>query len=313
MSAVGQPSTNDHASLHWTACYDDYCGVHHQMKNDNYYPQRSTSRHRRRVRWACDCAMPHPEELLEITHERHLDPLMACTDWHQGKRVCPDCRSLVNMENHQLRCSAATLREPLADIMTTEEDQENTAPPEEAAANDEARAATPVALRDEQISLLHDIVTMLHHTTIRDARRNHVVHQTLAQRMNQFHDADQQQLQQIDNTLGAIITEQQRMNEQLQARQQASRPVRIDRTPIRRRTLTTRHDLAVASIWPGDVLSPTWRDRLLGASAGATLTLVALWLVLVSAAQPWSSSALRRLDKSPPYRSGSDIPDRWPV
>jgi len=29
--------------------------------------------------------------------------------------------------------------------------------------------------------------------------------------------------------------------------------------------------------------------------------------------QPRSSSVLRRLDRSPPYRSGSDIPDRWPV
>jgi len=43
--------------------------------------------------------------------------------------------------------------------------------------------------------------------------------------MNQFHHADQQQLQQMANTLGAIITEQ------LQARQQASQPVRIYRTP----------------------------------------------------------------------------------
>jgi len=32
------------------------------------------------------------------------------------------------------------------------------------------------------------------------------------------------------------------------------------------------------------MLSRTWRDRLLGAYAGATLTLVTLWLVLVSAA-----------------------------
>ena len=31
-------------------------------------------------------------------------------------------------------------------------------------------------------------------------------------------------------------------------------------------------------------LSRTWRDRLLGAATGATLTLVTLWLVLVSAA-----------------------------
>jgi len=72
---------------------------------------------------------------------------------------------------------------------------------------------------------------MIHQTTTRDARRNHVVHQTLTQWMNEFHDADQQQLQQMANTLGAIITEQQRMNEQLQARQQASWPVRIYRTP----------------------------------------------------------------------------------
>jgi len=64
LSAIGQPRTNDHASLHWTACYDDYCGVHRQMKNDNYYPQQSTSRRRRRVRRTCDCPMPHPEELL---------------------------------------------------------------------------------------------------------------------------------------------------------------------------------------------------------------------------------------------------------
>ena len=29
--------------------------------------------------------------------------------------------------------------------------------------------------------------------------------------------------------------------------------------------------------------------------------------------QPQSSSTLRSLDRSPPYRSGSDIPDHWPV
>jgi len=56
------------------------------------------------------------------------------------------------------------------------------------------------------------------------------------------------------NTLRAIITEQQRMNEQLQARQQASQLICIHRRPIihhrsvRRRTLTTRHDLAGASV-----------------------------------------------------------------
>jgi len=142
------------------------------------------------------------------------------------------------------------------------------------------------ALQDEQLTLLGEIVTMIHQTTTRDAHRNHIVHRTLAQWMNEFHDADQQQLQQMTNTLRVIITEQQRMNEQLQARQQTSRPVRIYRTHIRRRTLTTRHDLTRASVWTADVLSRTWRNRLLGASAGATLTLVAQLLILVSAATP---------------------------
>jgi len=35
LSTGGQPRTNDHASLHCTACYDEYCGAHHQMKDDN--------------------------------------------------------------------------------------------------------------------------------------------------------------------------------------------------------------------------------------------------------------------------------------
>jgi len=59
----------------------------------------------------------------------------------------------------------------------------------------------------------------------------------------------------MTNTLRAIITEQGRMNEQLQAQQQASWPIRLYRTPIHRWILTTRHDLAGASVWTGDVLS----------------------------------------------------------
>jgi len=182
------------------------------------------------------------------------------------------------MENHHLRCSATAPRNPLADVTPPQEDQEATpaghAP--DSATNPIAVATITAALQDEQLTLLGEIITMIHQTTTRDARCNHIVHRMLAQWMNEFHDADQPQLQQMTNTLGAIITEQQRMNEQLQARQQASQPVHIYRTPIRRRTLTTRHDLARASVWTGDILSRTWHDRLLGASAGATLTLVTL-------------------------------------
>ena len=249
--------------------------MHCQSKDKNYYPRRS----RRRRATNCDCPLLHPNKRLEVTRERHLNPVKACADCHRGKQVYPECWFLVNMENHHLRCSAAAPQETLADITLPKEDQENINPP-----------ATTAALQDEQLALLGEIVTRIHQTTTRVAHRNHVVDRMLAQRKNEFHDADQQQLQQMTNTLGAIITEQQGMNEQLQALQQASRPVRIHRaliihrTPVRRRTLMTRHDLARASFWTGDVLSRTWRNRLLGAGAGAVLTLVGLWVILVSAA-----------------------------
>jgi len=283
LSAVGQPCTDDHTYLHWTACYDDYCNTHHQSKDNNYDPRPS---HRRRRATNCNCTLPHPNELLEVTRERRLNPIKACADWHRGKCVCPECRFLVNIENHHLRCSATAPHAPLADVTPPQEDQEATPAGHtpDPATDPIAVATMTAALQDEQLTLLGEIVTMIHQTTTWDARRNHVVHRTLAQRINEFYDADQQQLQQMANTLGAIITEQQRMNEQLQAQQQASRPVCIYRTPIRCQTLTTRHDLTGASVWTGNVLSRTWRDRLLGAGAGATLTLVALWLVLVSAA-----------------------------
>ena len=103
LSAVGQPSANDHASLHWTAYYDDYCNAHRQMKDDNYYPQRGNDR-RRRNHQPCSCPHAHPFELAEVIRTRHLNPRKACADWQKGKRVCPDCQFLVNMEDHHQRC-----------------------------------------------------------------------------------------------------------------------------------------------------------------------------------------------------------------
>jgi len=133
---------------------------------------------------------------VEVIHNQHLNPRKACADWQKGKRICPECRFLVNMENHHLRCSAAASRNPLADVMPPQEDQEAAlagyAPNP---ATDPIAAATMTAvLQDEQLTLLGEIVTMIHQTTTWDARRNHIVHGTLAQRMNEFHDMDQQQL-----------------------------------------------------------------------------------------------------------------------
>jgi len=256
LSAGGQPCANDNTSLHLTACYNDYCGAHRQMKDDNYCLQRGNDRRRRNHR-PCSCSLAHSIELAEVIRNQHLNPCKACVDWQKGKRICPECQFHVNMENHHLRCSAAAPRNPLANVTSPQEDQEAAqaghAP--DPAIDPFTAATMTAALQDEQLTLLGEIITMIHQTTTWDARRNHVVQWTLAQRMNEFHDADQQQLQQMTNILGAIITEQQRMNEELQARPQASRSVRIYRTRIRRRTLTTQHDLAGASVRLGDALS----------------------------------------------------------
>ena len=48
--------------------------------------------------------------------------------------------------------------------------------------------------------------------------------------------------------------------------------------------LAQRHEVGVGELLEPVRVSQTWRDRLLGAGAGATLTLVAQWLVLVTAA-----------------------------
>jgi len=256
LSTGGQPCDNDHVSLHWTAYYDDYCGTHRQMKDDNYYPQRGNN-HRRCNHWPCSCPHTHLFELAEVIRNQHLNPRKACADWQKGKRVCPKCWFHVNMENHHLCCSATALRNPRADLTPPQEDQEATpvghAP---GPATDPIAAATMTAARqDEQLTLLGEIITMIHQTTTQNVHRNHVVHRRLVQRMNEFHNADQQQLQQMTNTLEAIITKQQRMNERLQARQQESRPVHIYRTAIHHRTLMTQHDLTGASVWTGDILS----------------------------------------------------------
>jgi len=107
------------------------------------------------------------------------------------------------MDNHHLRCSAAPPREPLADLTPPQENQE------EIPANLNEAATMAATIQEEQLTLLGEIVTMIHQTTTQDVRCNHVVHRTLTQHMNEFHDADQQQLQRMANTLETIITEQQ--------------------------------------------------------------------------------------------------------
>ena len=161
---------------------------------------------------------------------RNLNPHKACADWQKGKRVCPDCQFLVNLNDHHLCCQSTTQRAPLADIT----------PPQKAPAatkeNPDTEMATPP---DDQIRLLAEIITTVQNTVIQEVRHNYGIQRLLAQTMRDQHNADQRQLQRMARTQETITAEQQRINEE-QTRQQASRPIRIYRTPIRRRTTATR-------------------------------------------------------------------------
>jgi len=265
LSAVGHPHTNDHPSLHWTACYYDYCNTHSQMKDNNYYPRHGNNC-RCRSHQQCDCPNAHPYKLAEVICERYLNSRKACADWQKGKRICPDCRFLVNLNDHHLHCQSAAQRTPLADIT----------PPQEAPAateeNPDVEAARPP---DDQIRLLAEIITTVQNTAIQEARHNYGILRLLAETMRGQYNADQRQLQRMARILETITAEQQRIYEQ-KTRQQASQPLRLYRTPIRSRMTTTRPDLAGASVWTGDLQSRTWRHRLLGTAAGALLTLATL-------------------------------------
>jgi hypothetical protein len=126
LSAGEQPRTNDHASLYWTACYDNECNIHRQAKDNTYYPRRANGRHRRNHQH-CDCHHVHPFELAEVIRNRHLNRRKAYQDWHRGKRVCNHCRFLVNPENHEDRCQTTRERTPLAEPPTENEENEELA------------------------------------------------------------------------------------------------------------------------------------------------------------------------------------------
>jgi len=248
------------------------------MKDNNYYLRQGNDRcHRNHQQ--CDCPHAHPYELAEVISVRHLNPRKAYADWQKGKRVCSDCRFLVNLDEHHQRCQTTAQRALLADI--TPPPQENTEPAGEAE-NPRPNAAAPASptLQDVQICLLGEIFTTIHQTVTQEARHNHGIQRLLAKTIRDHHAADQQQLQTMAHTLAETITKQQRLNQQqIQARQQDNRPVRIYHHPL----ALNRPDLAGAAVWTGDVLSRIWRNRISVAS-GTALTLVNLWLFLISAA-----------------------------
>jgi hypothetical protein len=118
-----------------------------------------------------------------------------------------------------------------------------------------------------------------------------VDHQTqLAPRLER-QDANHEQLGRMIHEVRQIATEQRRVTSQLntQCREWLDarrRTSRIQRPPFRAtpRRRTPNLDLAGASVWRGGVLSRIWRNRLLGAGAGAAIAAEGLWVIAVSVA-----------------------------
>jgi len=269
LSAVGQPRQDNHASMHWTACYNDDCTIHRSDKDFGYYPRKEKHRRRRQKRQQCDCPHTHPFELAEVIRNRHMNQRKACADWRKGKRVCPRCQYLVNPQGHQERCQTNAERTPLEEI--NNQDQENQEP-----AVEEAPAISPVEQQENAnaaaIQLLREQMIMIY----REARNQCA---DLEQQVVENHTNDREQMQRVIHTVEEILQQQRRLH----SAPPPIRHIQITRSPIRRRRAPAR-DLAGASVWSGGVLSRIWRDRLLAGAAGAILTLVGLGSTLISLA-----------------------------
>jgi hypothetical protein len=290
----------DHAALHWSHCYDDYCEIHrHAKDNHNYHPRHAEGSRRRgpRRHQACECGLPHPAALANAIRTKHLNPRKACADWKKGKRVCRACGFLVRLEGHEGRCGAgATVTHPPpAEVKT--EDEENEMPAATAAAAAAPENEDPEELATEQDEA-PDINNLIRNTAIAQqlatislvaAQRVITEHQAqLAPRLER-QDEDHEQLERMLHEVRKITIEQRLVTNQMNAQRRdwldaRLRASRIQRPPFRATPPHRTLDLAGASVWRGGVLSRIWRDRLLGAAAGAVITTAGLWIVAVSAA-----------------------------
>jgi len=300
---------DNHASLHWTACYNDYCNVHRQSKDNAYYPCRANGRHRRNHR-PCECPHAHPFELAEVIRNRHLNPRKACADWYKGKWVCPHCRYLVNMNGHESRCgvtvtiatattatttaadAAPTTRIPWAELRTEEEevglmaDEENEEP---------AAAAVPVAAvttAPEAMQDLRHAFAVARQTAIIagiTAQQVQAEQQAEAQHNQERHEANTARMENMVQAINEMVTEHWRAMTRFAIQQRRELGTRLRASRVQRPAANGHHrtphpDLAGASVWTGGLLSRTSRDRLLSAAVGAVITTADLWLIFVSAA-----------------------------
>jgi hypothetical protein len=98
-----------HEDLYWLFCYDDYCSVYLQSKqNNNYLPTTGLAGPTHQCyNEVCNCRQGYHPELDAVIQAKHLNIRKACQAWQWGKRVCYDCRFLINMEGHGARCDAS--------------------------------------------------------------------------------------------------------------------------------------------------------------------------------------------------------------
>jgi hypothetical protein len=280
----------DHASLHWSHCYNDYCETHrHAKDNHNYHPRRAEGSRRRgpRRQQACECNVPHPYELANAIRVKHLNPRKACADWNKGKRVCKACGYLVRLEGHEERCGAGATPTypPRAEVKTEEEENED---PENRAMEEDENEAPDVNNMIHTAAVAQQLATI----SLVAAQRIITEHQEqLAPRLER-QDEDHERLERMLQEVRQVTAEQRQVTNQLNAQRRDWLNARLRASRIQRpspsratpRRRTPNLDLAGASVWRGGVLSRIWRDRLLGAAAGAVITAAGLWIAAVSAA-----------------------------
>jgi hypothetical protein len=95
------PSTM-HNDLHWTFCHEEQCSTHEKEKQEKIYspPRENGYPHDH-----CYCGKEHHPDLDEIIRTQRLNARKACRRWQRGRRVCHNCRFLVNLEGHVTRCN----------------------------------------------------------------------------------------------------------------------------------------------------------------------------------------------------------------
>jgi hypothetical protein len=171
------------------------------------------------------------------------------------------------------------------------EDEENEMP---------AAAAAAPGPENEDENEAPDVNNMIHTAAVAQqlatislvaAHRVITEHQEqLAPRLER-QDEDHEQLERMLQEVRQVTAEQRRVTNQLNAQRRDWLDARLRASRIQRPAFrappprrTPNLDLAGASVWRGGVLSRIWRDRLLGAAAGAIIATAGLWVAAVSTA-----------------------------